>query len=185
MLILTLTIIKLVPALAVLGILIFIAFIMFSFRDLIPFVPTPRKMINKMIEIADIKDNEKIVDLGSGTGRIIMRAAKRHKKNLFVGIEKSFTLRSVNKFFLFFHPGIKKRLQIVSEDLFNANLQQFNVIFCFITPEALRILTPKLKLLPAGTRVVSYMFPIDDTEGFTEYAEHVTSKDSIYLYKKI
>jgi precorrin-6B methylase 2 len=180
-----LIILQIILPIIILFLLGLVIFIMFSFRDIIPFVPTPRKMIGKMIELADIKDNEKIVDLGSGTGRIIIKAAKRHKKNLLVGIEKSFTLRSINKFFLFFHPYIKKRVQIVHEDLFNADLQQFKVIFCFLTPEALRILTPKFKLLPAGTRIISYMFPIEDYQGFVEYTEYVTSKDSIYFYKKI
>ncbi|MCX6746048.1 MAG: class I SAM-dependent methyltransferase [Candidatus Parcubacteria bacterium] len=172
----------LIIALIILG---FISFIMFSFRDVVPFVPTPKKIIRHMIELADIKDNERIVDLGSGTGRILIKVAKRHKKNLLVGIEKSFTLRLVSKIFLFLHPFIKSRIQIVNQDFFNTNLNEFEVIFCFLTPAALRTLTPKFQNLKPGTRIISYMFPLEDTIGFQEVAEHITSKDSIYLYKKI
>lgn len=185
MLIISLLVLKYFLLILMVGILGFIAFIMFSFRDVVPFVPTPKKLIRQMIELADIKDNERIVDLGSGTGRILIKAAKRHKKNLLVGIEKSFTLRLVSKFFLFFHPFIKKRIQIINEDFFNANLTQFEVIFCFLTPEGMRRLTPKFKLLKTNSRIISYMFPLEDYLGFEEYIEHVTSKDSFYLYKKL
>ena len=42
-----------------------------------------------MIDLAGIKSGEKIVDLGSGTGRIIIEVAKKHKKNMIIGVEKS------------------------------------------------------------------------------------------------
>lgn len=185
MLITILLFIKLISALAACGILIFVAFIMFSFRDMVPFVPTPRKMLKKIISMADIKDNERVVDLGSGSGRIIMAVAKKYKKNLIIGVEKSYSLRLATKFFLFFHPFLKKRVQVINKDFFNLDLTEFDVIFCFLTPEALRILLPKFQLLKPGSRIVSYMFALENSQGFEENIEYATSKDSIYLYKKI
>ena len=185
MLIISLFVLKYLMLIAALAILGFIAFVMFSFRDIVPFVPTPKRIIRRMIELADIKDNERIVDLGSGTGRIILLAAKKHKKNLITGIEKSLTLRLVSKFFLFFHPFFKKRVQIINQDFFNLDLLPFEVIFCFLTPEGLRRLWPKFMLLKPGSRIISYMFPLENYQGFEESIEEVTSKDTIYLYKKI
>ena len=153
MLVISLIILRYILIIAAILILAFIAFIMFSFRDVVPFVPTPKKIIRKMIDLADIKANERIVDLGSGTGRILIQAAKMHKANLLIGLEKSFTLRKVSKFFLFFHPLIKKRIQIVKKDFFNVNLAQFEVIFCFLTPEGLRRLMPKFELLKSSTEI--------------------------------
>jgi len=185
MLVISLIILRYILIIAAILILAFIAFIMFSFRDVVPFVPTPKKIIRKMIDLADIKDQERIVDLGSGTGRIIIAIAKRHKNNLVIGIEKSLTLRLVSRLFLYLHPFIKRRIQIVNEDFFNVNLSQFEVIFCFLTPEGMRRLTPKFHLLKSGSRLLSYMFPLENYQGFTEYIDEVTAKDSIYLYKKI
>jgi precorrin-6B methylase 2 len=166
-------------------IVFYIAFIMFSFRDLVPYVPTPKKIIRTMIEMAEVQKNEKIVDLGSGTGKIIIAAAKQHKNNLIVGVEKSFILRTVTKFRLLFHPILKKRIQIIKHDFFNLDLRSFNVVFCFLTPEALRILAPRFQQLTSGSRLTSYMFHLENYQGFTETMTHVTSKDSIYLYKKV
>ena len=44
----------------------------------VPFVPTPPEVINRMLEMAQVKSGDVIYDLGSGDGRIFIRAAKRY-----------------------------------------------------------------------------------------------------------
>jgi len=185
MLITILIILQYIFLLGLVIILGFLAFVMISFRNLVPFVPTPRKIVREMIDLADIKDKERIGDLGSGSGRIIFAVAKAHKKNLVIGVETSWTLRTISKFFLFFRFFIKRRVQIINQDFFNLDLQQFDVIFCFLTPEALRILAPKFQFLKPGSRLISYMFPLEESSNFKEDIAEVTSKDTIYLYRKI
>lgn len=163
----------------------FIGFIMMSFRDKVPFVPTPKRIIRKMIDMADIQPNEKICDLGSGTGRIIILVAQKNRQNLVIGVEKSLTLRIISNFFLFWHPFLKKNIQIIKKDFFNMDFHEFDVIFCFSTPEALRILAPKFQLLKPGSRIISYMFPLENQDNFLEVSEHISDKDSVYYYKKI
>ena len=50
------------------------------------FVPTPMDVVGKMLEIADVNENDTLIDLGSGDGRIILEAAKAYDANS-VGIE--------------------------------------------------------------------------------------------------
>lgn len=168
--------------LAILG---YIAFILVSFRNTVPYVPTPTRIIKNMLEMSEVKDGERVVDLGSGTGRIIIPAAKKFKKNFIVGIDKSFSLRLITKFRLLFHPLARKRIQILNQDFFNIDIASYDVIFCFLTSEALRLLTPKFKLLKKGSRIISYMFSIEDSQGFQENVKHVSAKDTIYYYLKI
>jgi tRNA A58 N-methylase Trm61 len=184
MLIDVLIIVKLLLVLAAILMLAVVGFIMASFKNKVPFVPTPRKIVQGMVEMADILPNEKICDLGSGSGRIIFTVAKYHRENLIIGYENSLTLRLVSKFFRWFHFGSKKRIQIVNQDLFNVALHDFDVVFCFLTPDALRILAPKFQALKPGSRIVSYMFPLENHDNFEEVIEHVTEKDSFYYYKK-
>lgn len=182
----TLIVLQYVFLLGMLAILAYIAFIMLSFRDTVPYVPSPTKIIRKMIQLAEIKKGQKICDLGSGTGRIIIAVAKKHQHNLIVGIEKSFILRVITKIRLFlFHPIIRKRIQVIKQDFFNADLTNFDVLFCFLTPEAMRILTPKFRQLKRGSKIVSYTFPIEEAEGFIEKAAHPTSQSTIFYYEKL
>ena len=47
-------------------------------QDTIPFVPSPMHVVQKMIEVADIKKGDVLYDMGSGDGRIIIEAAKKY-----------------------------------------------------------------------------------------------------------
>ncbi len=172
----------LIALFAVFGIL---GFIMASFRNKVPFVPSPRKVVRKMVDLADARPGEKICDLGSGTGRILFEAARQYPQNMIYGIENSLTLRIVSGFLLVLHPLARKRIKIVNRDFFNVDLHNLDVIFCFLTPEALRILAPKFQALKTGSRIIAYMFPLENQENFTEAIEHVGDKDTIYYYKKI
>src|SRR5512147_696692 len=58
----------------------------FGPREEIPFVPTPIEVIDRMLELAEVKKGDVVYDLGSGDGRIVIRAAKTYGVRA-VGIE--------------------------------------------------------------------------------------------------
>jgi len=41
-----------------------------DYREEIPFVPTPIEVIDRMLELAEVKNGDVLCDLGSGDGRI-------------------------------------------------------------------------------------------------------------------
>ena len=43
---------------------------MVDYPEEIPFVPTPIEVVDRMLELADVKKGDAIYDLGSGDGRI-------------------------------------------------------------------------------------------------------------------
>jgi len=45
----------------------------------IPFLPTPVEVVDKMLELAEVKKGDVVDDLGSGEGRIVIRAAKKYR----------------------------------------------------------------------------------------------------------
>ncbi len=51
-----------------------------------PFVPIPEDVIPEMLSLASLKPNERLVDLGSGDGRIVIAAAKLFGANA-VGVD--------------------------------------------------------------------------------------------------
>jgi len=42
-----------------------------------PYVPTPQSVVDEMLRLADVREEDFVVDLGSGDGRIPIAAAKR------------------------------------------------------------------------------------------------------------
>ena len=42
-------------------------------QDNIPFVPSPMYVVQKMIEVAEIKKGDILYDMGSGDGRIVIK----------------------------------------------------------------------------------------------------------------
>src|SRR6476660_5348935 len=57
-----------------------------DFPEEIPFVPTPIEVVDKMLDLAEVKKGDVVYDLGSGDGRIVIRAAKKYGVHA-VGIE--------------------------------------------------------------------------------------------------
>ena len=49
------------------------------------FYPTTKRKMRKMLEFADLKQNDAVYDLGSGDGRLVIAAARRCK--MATGIE--------------------------------------------------------------------------------------------------
>ena len=47
-------------------------------QETIPFVPSPMHVVNKMLEVAEIKKGDILYDMGSGDGRVVIEAAKKY-----------------------------------------------------------------------------------------------------------
>src|SRR5262245_11679614 len=54
--------------------------------SLAPYFPTPESIVERMLRLGDLKAGEKMFDLGSGDGRIIILAARKFKADA-TGVE--------------------------------------------------------------------------------------------------
>src|SRR4029079_6072240 len=52
----------------------------FDSKKIVPFVPSPQEVVDRMIELAGVKKGDVVYDLGSGDGRIVITAAKKGAK---------------------------------------------------------------------------------------------------------
>ena len=82
--------------------------------SLAPHVPTSEEVVRKMLELAGLKHEEHLYDLGSGDGRIIIMAARDFGANS-VGVELredlvQYTRRKIEEF------GLKDRIRIIHGD---------------------------------------------------------------------
>jgi len=122
-----------------------------------PWVPVFKKDIERILRLVEVKDDDLVYDLGVGDGRVIVALANNSQAQ-FVGYEVSFIpyLWSKIKVLLL---GLSKRVEIRYADFLSHDLSQASVVFCFLTPMAMKKLEPKFrKEFKKGTRVISYSF---------------------------
>ena len=59
--------------------------------QLAPYYPTPQTVVDKMLQLGGLKAGEKMFDLGSGDGRIVIMAAQKYKADA-TGVELNSSL---------------------------------------------------------------------------------------------
>ena len=74
-------------------------------------VPTPKKVVKKMLDLAGVGPGDKLIDLGSGDGRIILMAALEFEA-IAVGIEAD-PLRVLITRFRIRLKGLKDRVDVI------------------------------------------------------------------------
>jgi outer membrane protein assembly factor BamB/precorrin-6B methylase 2 len=119
-----------------------------------PFVPSPQDVVDKMLELADVKKSDLVVDLGCGDGRIVVTAAQKYGcKAIGYDLDKECVRRaeeSVKK------HGLEERVQIIREDIFNVDLSKVDVVTLYLWPTTNVKLLPQLEKMKPGSRIVSH-----------------------------
>ena len=132
----------------------------FDSRKIVPFVPTPQRVVDKMIELAGIKKGDIVYDLGSGDGRIVIAAAKKGAKAVGFEIDPELvgmSRQNIKK------AGVEERSEIRNQDILTADLSGASVITMYLLPDVNLKLKPKLlRQLKPGSRVVSHAFDMGD-----------------------
>lgn len=122
----------------------------------VPFVPTKLADAIKMIELAEIKPGQTVIDLGSGAGRLLFLSAQKGANA--IGYE-------LNPFLIFLTrliirvKGLKGQIKVINHSIYSADLSQADVVLAFLMPGPMKKLAPKfIRELKPGAKVVSYSF---------------------------
>ena len=122
------------------------------------FVPSAQPTVERMVKLARIQDNDVVVDLGSGDGRIVLTAARDNPKVRGWGVDINETLvRQSNEAAK--KQGVADRVQFYHRNVFDADIRDVTVINMWLFPELMRLLRPKiLAEARPGTRVLTHLF---------------------------
>jgi predicted RNA methylase len=107
-----------------------------------------------MLKLAAVREADTLYDLGSGDGRIIIRAAEKHKASA-VGIEFDEELCNVARQAIREHH-VEGRVRVIKGDIFEQDLSEASVVTAYLLPKSLGKLATLLQTqLKKGTRVLS------------------------------
>ena len=111
--------------------------------------------VERMLKLANLRDDDIIVDLGSGDGLIVLTAAKMNTKLRGWGVDIDQKLiaesNGVAK-----AQGVADRVQFFHQNAFDADLREATVITLWLFPELLRLLRPIIfERARPGTRVLT------------------------------
>ena len=151
-------------------------------RSIAPFVPTPWEAVDRMLEIAAVTEDDLVYDLGSGDGRILVRAAKNFGARA-VGFEINRELVRETESAIQ-AAGVESLAEIYEKNIFDADLSPATVITVYLLGSSYAQLKPKIELeLRPGTRLVSYCSGIPGWKAArTETILAGGKEQKIYLY---
>jgi hypothetical protein len=127
----------------------------------VQFVPTPFDVVAAMLSVARVTKNDRLFDLGSGDGRIVIAAAKQFgTRGVGIDIDPQRIIESRKNADT---AGVTRLVEFRNADLFETDLRDATVVTLYLLPALNVKLRPKLfSELRPGSRVVSHAFDMGD-----------------------
>ncbi|MCC6534172.1 MAG: methyltransferase domain-containing protein [Burkholderiales bacterium] len=124
------------------------------------FVGSDPSNVERMLRLAKLRDDDKVIDLGSGDGRIVIGAALLNPKlqGIGVDIDPKLVQQATEAARA---QGVAERVRFLHQNAFDADLSGVSVVFMWLWPELQAMLRPKLLAeLKPGTRVVTNVWDL-------------------------
>ena len=155
-------------------------------EKLAPYYPTPETIVQKMLQLGALKAGEKMFDLGSGDGRIVIMAAEKfHANSVGIELDKELYRQSMDKIQSL---RLQKTAKIVNGDVLQQDYSSADLITVYLLPLSNDKVRPVLdKQLKRGTRIVSHDFEFKDWK--PEKVETIEDdgegrSHTLYLYRR-
>ena len=127
-----------------------------------PFITSADAVVDKMVELAQLTNEDVVYDLGCGDGRIIITAAM-HSRCRGVGFDIDPERVAEARKNVELH-GVGRLVTIKEEDIFRVDLSKANVAVMYLLPWMMQRLTPQFEEMLPGSRIVSHDFYIEGVE---------------------
>ncbi|MEM1634283.1 MAG: hypothetical protein QW714_00975 [Nanopusillaceae archaeon] len=124
------------------------------------YFPLPKNTIRKMLRLAKVNEKDILYDLGSGDGRVLIIAVKEFNVKKAIGIEKSWILYLISKFFVKLNK-LEDKIKIIRNDFFKEKISEATVITLYLNWGVMKKLEKKILEECKNVRIVSaaHKFP--------------------------
>jgi SAM-dependent methyltransferase len=127
----------------------------------VPYVATPMEVVDRMLDLAQTGRNDRVYDLGSGDGRIVIRAAQRFgARGVGVDLDPQRVEEAKANAKT---AGVESLVRFEVGDVFAFDFSRATVVTMYLLPAVNLRLRPRLLAeLAPGTRIVSHEFDMGD-----------------------
>lgn len=141
------------------------------------YVPTPQEVVDRMLELANVKSGDYMIDFGCGDGRMVVTAAQRGARGYGVDINPQ-RIKEANENAK--KAGVTDRVEFKIANLFEEDLSKADVMAMYLLTDINLRLRPKiLNDMKPGTRIVSHAFDMGDWK--PEVHENVSGRN-VYFW---
>lgn len=170
-------------AIMIVTILLICAFVLTLLINLllVPLFNTPKNVLKEIVDIIDAKENDILVDLGSGDGRLLLEAYKRSKCKC-VGYDISPIMLLIARTKRIINFPLAKDIVFIPDDIFKVDFDYATKMYCYLNEESTGILKKKLKkFIKNGGEIYSYKYEITNMKSEKIILQN---GDSLYVYKE-
>ena len=171
------------------AIVLLLGFCLPAWAQDIPFVPSPMIVVDRMLELAEVKKDDIIYDLGSGDGRILIQAAKKYgARGVGIDMNPKLVADAIRKAA---EEKVSHLVQFRAADGLTVDISEATVVTLYMFKWFNNQMRPKLQRLKPGARVVAHDFGIDEWEPNrvetvdpkSDPSGELTNARTLYLWK--
>lgn len=139
-----------------------------------PFIASNDMKVKTMLELAEVKPQEKSIDLGAGDGKIVIAFAKKGAQAY--GIETDETLTELARHNIK-KMGLERKASIIRGDFWNISLGSYDIITVYGLTRVMERLEGKIRFeAKKGCRIICNYFPFPNLKPDK-------TKNGVNLYK--
>jgi SAM-dependent methyltransferase len=144
----------------------------------VPYVPTPLPVVDAMLDLAQVRKEDTLYDLGCGDGRIVVRAARRFGcRGVGVDLNPERVAEAIERAR---REDVAQLTRFEVGDVFTFDFSRATVVTMYLLPSVNLKLRPRLlKELKPGTRIVSHDFDMGD---WTPEATREAGRSRLFLW---
>jgi hypothetical protein len=120
-----------------------------------PFLPVRKQDITELLELSELRQGDTLIDLGSGSGSLLLAAAQRGVRGVGYEINPILYFWSLLKCW-----PVRRLVTIHLGDFWSAELPPADVIYVFLIARYMEKLDQKLVGLQRPIKLMSYVFAV-------------------------
>jgi SAM-dependent methyltransferase len=150
-------------------------------KQFVGWVPSPMRVVHRMLELAEIKPGELVYDLGCGDGRTVITAVQNYSaRGVGIDVDPARIEQAKKR-----AGSLLGQVKFRRQNIYRTDLRNADVILVYLLPSLLKKLKPRLRNLKRGARIVSHAFEVPDVAAYktARLASHNGLSHDIYAYR--